>query len=142
LRLALSKGPNRVGVSPHLRTETEPVPETSCFLSSNYLETGRRTKSENPLILFVGSHLSRTLPIAMPLFTYSNTKHKCANVCPCPSWIRTPGSSFRGPNMVINYVKNITIDFNAPSSIINPTQDTLTSDEVRFQCMKSHIKMR
>jgi hypothetical protein len=32
LRLALSKGPNRVGVSPHLRTETDPVSETSCFL--------------------------------------------------------------------------------------------------------------
>jgi hypothetical protein len=31
LRLALSKGPNRVGVSPHLRTETDPVSETSCF---------------------------------------------------------------------------------------------------------------
>jgi hypothetical protein len=38
LRLALSKGPNRVGVSPHLRTETDPVSETSCFLSSNSLE--------------------------------------------------------------------------------------------------------
>jgi hypothetical protein len=25
------KGPNRVGVSPHLRTETDPVSETSCF---------------------------------------------------------------------------------------------------------------
>jgi hypothetical protein len=34
--LALSKGPNRVGVSPHLRTETDPVSETSCF-SSNYV---------------------------------------------------------------------------------------------------------
>jgi hypothetical protein len=31
LRLALSKGPNRVGVSPQLRTETDPVSETSCF---------------------------------------------------------------------------------------------------------------
>jgi hypothetical protein len=31
LRLALSKGPNRVGVSLHLRTETDPVSETSCF---------------------------------------------------------------------------------------------------------------
>jgi hypothetical protein len=28
LRLALSKGPNRVGVFPHLRTETDPVSET------------------------------------------------------------------------------------------------------------------
>jgi hypothetical protein len=31
LRLALSKGPNRVGVFPHLRTETDPVSETLCF---------------------------------------------------------------------------------------------------------------
>jgi hypothetical protein len=26
-----SKGPNRVGVFPHLRTETDPVSETLCF---------------------------------------------------------------------------------------------------------------
>jgi hypothetical protein len=35
LGLALSKGPNRVGVSlppPHLKTETDPVSETLCFL--------------------------------------------------------------------------------------------------------------
>jgi hypothetical protein len=33
LRLALSKGPNRVGVSPtHLRTETDPVSETLCSI--------------------------------------------------------------------------------------------------------------
>jgi hypothetical protein len=31
LRLALSKGPKRIGVSPHLRTETDPVSETSCL---------------------------------------------------------------------------------------------------------------
>jgi hypothetical protein len=29
--LDLSKGPNRVGVSPHLKTETDPVSEMSCF---------------------------------------------------------------------------------------------------------------
>jgi hypothetical protein len=52
LRLALSKAPNRVGVSPHLRMETDPVSETSCF-SSNFLESVRWTKSENPVILCV-----------------------------------------------------------------------------------------
>jgi hypothetical protein len=40
LRFALSKGPNRIGVSPHLRTETDPVSETSCLFffhfSCNY----------------------------------------------------------------------------------------------------------
>jgi hypothetical protein len=43
------------GVSPHLRTETDPVSETSCF-SSNYLESGRWTKSENPVILYDNEH--------------------------------------------------------------------------------------
>jgi hypothetical protein len=33
-----------------LRTETDPVSETSCF-SSNYLKSGRWTKSENPVFL-------------------------------------------------------------------------------------------
>jgi hypothetical protein len=55
LRLALSKGPNRVGVSLHLRTETDPVSERSCF-SSNYFESGRWTKSENPVIMCVIHH--------------------------------------------------------------------------------------
>jgi hypothetical protein len=55
LRLALSKGPNRVGVSLHLRTKRDPVSETSCF-SSNYLESGRWTKSENPVILCAIHH--------------------------------------------------------------------------------------
>jgi hypothetical protein len=32
--------------------ETDPVSEMSCFYS-NYLESGRWTKSENPVILFV-----------------------------------------------------------------------------------------
>jgi hypothetical protein len=49
-KLVFSKGPNRVGVSLHLRTERNPVSDTLCF-SCNYLESGRRTKSENPLIL-------------------------------------------------------------------------------------------
>jgi hypothetical protein len=39
-------------ISPHMRTETDPVSETSCF-SSNYLESGRWTKSQNPVILSV-----------------------------------------------------------------------------------------
>jgi hypothetical protein len=41
LRLALSKGPNWVGVSPsHLRPETDPVFET-CFLISILLDNGQ-----------------------------------------------------------------------------------------------------
>jgi hypothetical protein len=36
----------------HLRTETDPVSETYCF-SSNYLESGLWTKSENPVILCI-----------------------------------------------------------------------------------------
>jgi hypothetical protein len=38
----------RVGVSPHLRTKTDPVPETFCSLVFN---TGQWTKSANPVIL-------------------------------------------------------------------------------------------
>jgi hypothetical protein len=56
LRLALPKGPNRVGVSPHLRTETHPVSEMSSFYILIFLESGRWTKSENPLILCVTHH--------------------------------------------------------------------------------------
>jgi hypothetical protein len=42
LRLALSKGPNRVGVSPpHLRTETNAISETLCFLVSRIPDDGR-----------------------------------------------------------------------------------------------------
>jgi hypothetical protein len=44
LRLALCKGPNRVGVSPHLRTETDPVSETLCSLV--FQNTGRCTNSQ------------------------------------------------------------------------------------------------
>jgi hypothetical protein len=50
LRLALSKGSNTVGGSPHLRAGKDPVSETSCF-SSNYFESWRWTKSENPVFL-------------------------------------------------------------------------------------------
>jgi hypothetical protein len=53
--MGCSKEPNRVRVSPRLRTVTDPVSETSCF-SSNYLESGRWTKSENPVILCVIHH--------------------------------------------------------------------------------------
>jgi hypothetical protein len=48
LRLALSRGPSTVCVSPDLRTETDPVSETPRF-SSNYLESGRWRKSKNPV---------------------------------------------------------------------------------------------
>jgi hypothetical protein len=41
LRLALSKGPNKVGVfPPHLRTETDPVSETLRFPLSRILDNG------------------------------------------------------------------------------------------------------
>jgi hypothetical protein len=49
LRLALSKGPNRVDVSPtHLRTETDPLSET---VFSNFWNIGRWTNSKNPVIM-------------------------------------------------------------------------------------------
>jgi hypothetical protein len=47
-------GPNWVGVfsSLHLRTETDPVSETSCFLGSRISDDGKNLK--NPVILYLG----------------------------------------------------------------------------------------
>jgi hypothetical protein len=47
MRLALSKGPNLVGVFSllHMRMETDPVSETSCFYSQKYWTMG---KIQNP----------------------------------------------------------------------------------------------
>jgi hypothetical protein len=44
----------------HWGTETDPVSETSCF-SSNYIESGLWTKSENPVILCVIHHRQNTI---------------------------------------------------------------------------------
>jgi hypothetical protein len=47
LRLALSKGPNRVCVFPsHLRTDTDPVSETLCFLTFRIPDDGQNPESE------------------------------------------------------------------------------------------------
>jgi hypothetical protein len=46
-RLAISKGPNRVGVSPpHLRAETDSVSETSCFPVSRISDDGQSPKTK------------------------------------------------------------------------------------------------
>jgi hypothetical protein len=46
LRLAFSKKHNRVGVfAPHLRTETDPVSETLCFLVSRIPDDGQSPKT-------------------------------------------------------------------------------------------------
>jgi hypothetical protein len=71
MRLALSKGPNRVGVShTHLRTETDPVSE----MFSSFWNTGQWTKSEtlvslsvihyrqNPVFFFFSSSLLGVSP--------------------------------------------------------------------------------
>jgi hypothetical protein len=74
---------NRVGVSPHLRTEADPVSET-LFLSSNSLESGRWTKSENPLILYTlimllhGDHVVNFVP--KQVTSYKVLNNKKANV--------------------------------------------------------------
>jgi hypothetical protein len=48
LRLALSKGPNWVGAFslPHLRTETDPIFEMSCFLFSRLLGDGKSPETQ------------------------------------------------------------------------------------------------
>jgi hypothetical protein len=53
LRLALSKGPKRIGFFPHLRMERDPVSETSCFSLVCSLIPGRWIKSKNPISLKV-----------------------------------------------------------------------------------------
>jgi hypothetical protein len=60
LRLALSRGSNRAGISPsHLGTETDRISETLCSLA--LLEYGRWTKSKNPEILSVIQHRQNSL---------------------------------------------------------------------------------
>jgi hypothetical protein len=63
LRLALSKGPKRVDVfSPfHLRTETDPVSETSCFLVSRIPDDGEVKKPSNSVlqVCFIMFHVAQ-----------------------------------------------------------------------------------
>jgi hypothetical protein len=53
-RLALSKGPNRVSSSHHLRTETDPVSETLCFLVFRIavIEVQKPSNSECHLLVY------------------------------------------------------------------------------------------
>jgi hypothetical protein len=54
-RLALSKGHKRImSSSPHLRTETDPISETCCFLV--FKNSGRWTHSRTLVILSVIHH--------------------------------------------------------------------------------------
>jgi hypothetical protein len=66
---------NRIGVSPHLRTETDSVSETSCF-SFNYLESGRLTKSENPVILCLEVYRYRTPTLESAAIHRTNNKDR------------------------------------------------------------------
>jgi hypothetical protein len=55
----LSKGPNWVGVFPppfHLRTERDPVSETSCFPVSRIADDGKSPPENKPVILCVIHH--------------------------------------------------------------------------------------
>jgi hypothetical protein len=55
LRLALSKGPNWVGVFPHLRTETDPVSETLCFsmLFRKNPDDGQSPKTQYLCVVYI-----------------------------------------------------------------------------------------
>jgi hypothetical protein len=68
-RLALSKGPNWVYVfpPPHLRTETDPVSETSCFLFSTIPDDGKN--SQKPAILCVIHHRQNPLESTVLVIT-------------------------------------------------------------------------
>jgi hypothetical protein len=54
IEVALSKGPNRVGVFPHLRTETDPVSETLCFslLFRKNPDNGQSPKTQYLCVLY------------------------------------------------------------------------------------------
>jgi hypothetical protein len=68
LRLALSKGPNRVGVFPHLRTETIQFPKRCVFHCYLGKKSGRWTKSEKPISLCVIHHRQNPIVSTMRLF--------------------------------------------------------------------------
>jgi hypothetical protein len=60
LRLALSKGPTKVGVSsPHLRAEADPMSETFVFTSFYNIE--RWTESKNSVIPSIMHHRQNPL---------------------------------------------------------------------------------
>jgi hypothetical protein len=106
LRLGFSKGPNRVGVSPHLRTETDPVSEMLRF-SSNYLESGRWTKSENLLILCVIHHRQNPIestytacPLFISLLRLPHTPYNYA--------LKTTKTKLRGRSPQANYTDRAT----------------------------------
>jgi hypothetical protein len=44
--LAIFKGPNKVDVSTHLKTETHPVSETLCFIASRILDDGQSPQTQ------------------------------------------------------------------------------------------------
>jgi hypothetical protein len=79
LRLALSKGPNWVGVfSPlYLRTETHPVSETSCFYSLEYwmmeeVQRPSNSVSKHPAYCLLHAHIP-----------HSYSAHNLLRVCSC-----------------------------------------------------------
>jgi hypothetical protein len=77
-RLALTKGPNWVGVfSPlHLRMETDPVSETSCFYSIEYRTMGKVKKPSNSVWYTPSSE-----PFIMYLLPYTFTKIHPSSYC-------------------------------------------------------------
>jgi hypothetical protein len=68
LRLVLSKRPNEVGVfSPvHLRTETDPVSETSRFLFSRIWDDGKSPKTQQFYLSFGVMLLLLMMTITVP----------------------------------------------------------------------------
>jgi hypothetical protein len=76
IEATLSKGPNRIGFFLRLRTETDPVSETSCSSLVCFLIPGRWIKSKNPISLKAIHH--RQNPIV------TNVDHiTCMSPPPC-----------------------------------------------------------
>jgi hypothetical protein len=81
-------------LSPPLKTETDPVSETSWLLSSNSLESGRWTKPENQLILM------------FVLFLITNKRQIRILVPYCPLQCRAYRSTLSADGFAIRQVQH------------------------------------
>jgi hypothetical protein len=107
LRLALSKGPNWVGVFPHLRTETDPVSETLCFFIVIWEKSGRWTKSENPISLCVIHHRQNPIVSIVLYFCYFvSTTPVLPNTYNHSAWTprKTPSSIVKNACLLVRYL--------------------------------------
>jgi hypothetical protein len=91
LRLALFKGPNRIGVSPHLRTETDPVSETSVlffFLVIIRIRTMDKVRNPSNSVCYTPS----SEPYRIEMFSVYGGK--CLSRKAVHKWVEKHGKCF------------------------------------------------